>query len=152
MVGNFLRFCWNFHHCKAGNCFALIFCLEQQRLLGQWGDYCLIQLLQSIVAFCRPKISLSIFALIFMTSLWVEHGCLDSSKRLGTGFHKRGPGFKSWVVKEQNLVSDSKDSKHLGFFGYDPRDTRPKIYVSCLHWGQGNTSRSTNVCLWIFWN
>ena len=30
--------------------------------------------------------------------------------------------------------------KHLGFFGNDPQDTRPKIYVSCLHWGQEKSS------------
>ena len=36
-------------------------------------------------------------------------------------------------MKERNLVSDSKVSKHLGFFRNGPRDTRQKIYVSFLH-------------------
>ena len=40
----------------------------------------------------------------------------------------------SRIVKERILVSDSKVLIHLGFFGNDPRDTRPKIYVSFLHW------------------
>ena len=47
------------------------------------------------------------------------------------------------VVKERNQVLDSKDSKHLGFFRNDPRDTRSKFYVSCLHCGGGQENTSS---------
>ena len=37
------------------------------------------------------------------------------------------------LVMERILVSDSKDSKHLGIFGNDPRITSPKISDSFHH-------------------
>ena len=48
--------------------------------------------------------------------------------------HRRelNPGPVWWKVSALPL-SHPDNPKHLGFFGNDPRDTRPKIYVSFLH-------------------
>ena len=81
----------------------------------------------------------------FSSPLYSEVACETVSWSLGVNV------MSSRLVKERNLVSDSNVSKHLGFFGNDPRDTRPKIYVLCLHWGgQENTSSAKREAEVIF--
>ena len=68
--------------------------------------------------------------------LYLWPGASWTTPGIAGTFHFWGWKKLLQLVKERNLDSDSNVSKHLGFFGNDPRDTRPKIYVSCLHWGK----------------